>query len=206
MGLLDSATEERCSQSEDGNRRFVPDPGELAQRLRDGEPAAVQEFIRLTRGGVNALLQRHLSLEQPQEEVQRVLAGVLRAVRGGELRQPQKLWEFVVARVRMHIADWKTRHPGSEAPPRFRTQPTHLNEMERTLRKLSARELDALRRFYLLNQPEREILAATGMTEAEWRELRMNCKTEFRRLVEGKPGMSAWAGQSRRRAPLLRSA
>jgi len=111
-----------------------------------------------------------------------------------------------MTRVRLHITEWKSRHPAPEPLTGGRRYHAQVREMEKALRMLAGKEIEALRRFYVSNQAESEILAATGLSETEWRLLRTNCKTAFRRLLEGKPGVSVWAGQSRRRSALPRSA
>jgi len=202
MNSFDSYAEDRYGPRA-GDRQPVCDPVDLARRLESGDPAAAQEFSQYVEGGVCALLRRHLLLERPREEAEVVLRNAIQAIRRGELRRPEKLWEFLLSQVRRHIAEWKARHPAQEAPVRSDSAEAQVKVMASLLRQMSPRDLEALQRFYALNQTEGEILQATGMTKGEWHSLKAASKTAFRETTHG-TGRGPELPDRRPRSPWLR--
>lgn len=202
MDSFDSFAQDRHGPR-GADRKPVCDPVELARRLEGGDPAAVQEFSSYVAGGVCALLRRHLPLEKPHEEAEAVLAKAICAIRAGELPHPEKLWEFLLAQVRRHIAEWKARHPAQEGPPRSDIAEAQVKAMASLLRLMTPREIEALQRFYALNQTEAEILQATGMTKPEWQALKAASKTAFKEMAQG-TGRSAGPMERRSRSSWLR--
>jgi RNA polymerase sigma-70 factor (ECF subfamily) len=128
----------------------APD-AKLAEELRQGDPAAEEEFVRRFRPRVHAIAAVRLGDEEAARDLaQETLAIVLRAVRGGRLRRDESLAAFVHGTVRNLVQDHirsKARQPeivplpdglAAPLPPDHFESAERLRLVQRALRRLGS--------------------------------------------------------------------
>ncbi len=79
----------------------------LAERIHKGDPSAEEEFIQLFSEKIQAMmLTRTRDPEAAGELVQDVLVAVLRALRNGQVREPERLAAFVYGTARNLVSNY----------------------------------------------------------------------------------------------------
>jgi hypothetical protein len=153
----------------------------------------VCQLDALVSPGVLFLLAGALPAAELADRVHNIVVAIVRRIRDGELETPDGLLEFVRCVTKEHIAVCLFNHKkygdsrspaesgGSASPAagdsRAGGDSTML--MRRLLRELSARDREALERYYVLGQSEELILAELQLTQAEFRHLKSGVKMRF---------------------------
>jgi RNA polymerase sigma factor (sigma-70 family) len=137
------------------------DLARLAQRIRDGDPAAEEELVRQFGERVRVFVAMRLHDRETARDLgQEIMIGVLTALRLGQLREPERLAAFVygIARnlVNNHVRSGRA-HPSEPIGPELPAAPRDpVEELETGRRQELLR--GALAR---LNRAERGILLLT---------------------------------------------
>ncbi len=178
--LVDShsrVAEEIDSETPEGTPVAAPDRGMpddprsawpgLVARIRRSAADAESEFARMCRPGVHLLMKLNLSPIGLDSLVDETLAGAVREIRGGWLREPRHLAAFVRSVIDRHASP--ESRPGASDQARARARAA---EVERILRQFPPVERTWLLRFYAEGWSIERIVSESGMTVDEFLELR----------------------------------
>jgi RNA polymerase sigma-70 factor (ECF subfamily) len=150
----------------------------ILEGIRREECSAVEEMYGLLAQGVRWYLTHHLGPEEAEEKVLDVLLVVLRAIRYGSLREPERLLGFVAT---------VARRTAAAKPERRALVDRHsITVMKQLLSELSERDRDILTRFYLRNQTEQQICEELNVAETHFRLLKSRAKARFDELRQKK--------------------
>ena len=167
------------------------DYGVLAARIRQGDPAGVEELHRFLSRGVRFLVDRKVPASQADGCVQVVFDRVIGGLRSGALGESAWLVEYVHAHLETHIREIQGRRPPMEKGPSPTGQPPVTEEHRRIgedlLRDLAPGERQSLERFYAGGDDDRQTRRELGMPAAEFRALRARVRGRFRKLCRHDP-------------------
>ena len=172
---------------------------ELVRLIHLGDVEAMAELYDFISRGMRPYLSRQLEPQDFQDKLHDIFLEVLRAVRLGQLRDPERLMGFVrtVARRRVavyiHAATRNRREhveigtvfwlASSRRNPEREVIVQQQKEMvNQTLLRMSQRERDVLSRFYLQEQRQLQICSEMGLTETQFRLLKWRSKARFVQL------------------------
>jgi RNA polymerase sigma-70 factor (ECF subfamily) len=144
-------------------------------------------------------LSRQLGAQDAEDALQETLLVVVRAIRNGSIREPEKLAGFVqmvakrqafgVIGQRVHSrqkeAELDTGRHVSEAkqdPERDAMVQERAELMKRALGLLSPRDREILIRFYLREQTAEEVCRDMNLTETQFRLMKSRAKAKFGEL------------------------
>ncbi len=147
-------------------------PG-LVARVRRGDPRAAADLTRLCRPGVRLLLKLNLSAVGLDRIVEETIAGALEEIRSGWIREPRDLSAFVRTVIERLAPAPGSRGASDQARARRRS-----SELETALRAFPADEQIWLRRFYIEGWEAAQVIAASGMSEAAFSELRRRLRQQ----------------------------
>jgi DNA-directed RNA polymerase specialized sigma24 family protein len=68
---------------------------ELVDRIRAGDPSAMQELYQIFGRGLRLYLCRQLGMQEVEDKIHDTFVVVVQAIRNGELREPERLMGFV---------------------------------------------------------------------------------------------------------------
>ena len=176
---------------------------QLVEQIRVGDPAGMEELYRVFARGVRFYLCRQLGPQELDDKVHDTFLIVVKAIRRGELREPERLMGFVRTVVRrqvaahidhavqsrrdrvdvesgIHIVDSRS-NPEEVLVVKQRAQAVAL-----ALRSISGRDREILTRFYLLEQTQEEICHEMSLSETQFRLLKSRAKARFGELGKKK--------------------
>lgn len=168
--------------------RELPEPlpsasaTDYLNKIQAGDPAGITELYALFYRGVRFLLRRHLGPQSREAEIHEVLAAAVQAIRRGTLRDQPSVVQFVWAQLRSRV-EGQQRHESLHQPIA-----AHLVQaMQQFLLGLSRKNREALARFYLLGQPQKQICLQLKIGENQFRVLRGKAKAHFAESGKAKP-------------------
>jgi RNA polymerase sigma factor (sigma-70 family) len=195
------------------NPHQITDWASLVQRVKAGEPVAMEELYGIFAKGIRYFLLRNLGPDDLDDKVHDCFVIVTQAIRNGDLREPERLMGYVRTVVKRQIAgsidvavqqrrnrvefddslfsvtDWRD-NPESAVMNRQRA-----DIARRVLDGVSRRDREILKRFYVLEQPQEQICKEMDLTYNQFRLLKSRAKARFGEL--GKK-LAAGAGGSRK--------
>src|ERR1700730_14574560 len=134
----------------------------ISARIIDGirreECSAVEEMYCLLGRGVRWYLTRRLGPKEAEGKVFEVLLVVLRAIRDGSLREPDRLLGFVRTVTSRAAAE------GVKPDPKSPLDRHSIILMKKVLNELSEKDRNILIRFYLRNQTQQQICEELNVT------------------------------------------
>ena len=171
----------------------------LVGRIREGDPAGMEELYRKFSRGVRFYLCRQLGPQELDDRVHDAFLIVLQAIQRGELREPERLMGFIRTIVKRQVAahidsavhsrrDFQDLEPGGllpdegESPEESVISHEKVEIMETVLRSLSRRDREILTRFYLMEQTQEEICAEMDLSDTQFRLLKSRAKARFGEL------------------------
>jgi RNA polymerase sigma-70 factor (ECF subfamily) len=186
-----------------------PSWSRLVQRVREAEPAALEELYELFSKGIRFYLWRHLGPQDLDDRVHDAFLVVTQLIQSGELREPERLMGFVHTIVRRQVASQiddaaharrshfsqdalatlHDRHIGPEEAA-IRSQQQEL--AMRILRSIPGRDREVLVRFYLREQNPEQICHELDLSESQFRLIKSRAKARFGEL--GKARMAQRTG------------
>ena len=187
------------SELQEGPQPQEPSWSGLVDRVRAGEPAAMEELYAIFAKGVRFFLWRQLGTQDLDDKVHDVFLIITQSIQRGELREPERLMGYVRTVVRRQVAS----HIESAVHVRRNQVPLepmlslsdHQPDPERqvidrqnqdvamrVLGGLSKRDREVLTRFYLQEQTAEEICRELNLTETQFRLIKSRAKARFGEL------------------------
>ncbi|HVX67482.1 MAG TPA: hypothetical protein VHA11_12805 [Bryobacteraceae bacterium] len=153
----------------------------LVQGIQAGDDSSAGELGRLLEPGVRFFIARSLASVPVDEIARDVVLRVIRAIRDGELRDPERLLGYVRGVVQLRICGAGLGH---RRPARRDIED---GRMAGALSRLSGREREILKRFYVMGQAEDQILAEMSLSSTEFRQIKSAIRAELIRIRESCP-------------------
>ena len=197
--MADTQDPQRLRTAETRQTASPTDWAGMVQKIREGDPAGMEELYGKFSRGVRFHLCRQLGPQELDDKVHDTFLIVLQAIRRGELREPERLMGFIRTIVKRQIAahidsaiqgrrDLLDLEPGGslpdegESPEESVISHQRVEIMETVLRSLSRRDREILTRFYLLEQSQGEICAEMDLSDTQFRLLKSRAKARFGEL------------------------
>lgn len=173
--------------------------GELVARILSGEKAAESELVQRYSRGVLIILHRATGDQSVSEDLsQETFQLTLEKIRGGEVREPEKLSGFICSLARNLATDHYRRSRRSEQvddPEAVEmiaaTAPSQLDRVlqaeksrrvRQLLRELSERDREILRRFYIEEEDKDQICADLGLSSLHFNRVLHRARERYREL------------------------
>jgi len=193
------ATPIEPSGSAPGGAAPIPSWSTLVERVRAGEPDALEELYALFSKGIRFYLCRQLGPQDLDDRVHDVFLIITEAIQSGDLREPDRLMGYVRTVVRRQVAAQIDRavhirrHQTSletgivirdrEADPERRAIiEENMTVAMRILNSIPKRDREVLIRFYLKEQPALDICREMNLTETQFRLIKSRAKARFGEL------------------------
>ncbi len=179
----------------------VEDPSwpALVERIRNGEPSAMEDLYRVFSKGVRFYLCRQLGPQDLDDKVHDIFLIITQSIRNGELREPERLMGYVRTIVRRQVAahidsmvqarrnqlDLDSGLALSDhqpSPERSLIDQQNTSLAKRILNSLQKRDREVLIRFYLKEQPPTQICREMRLTETQFRLIKSRAKARFGEL------------------------
>ena len=164
--------------------------------IQRGDPAGEETLYRTLLRGARKFLQRRLGTQDVDDRVHDVFLIVAGAIRRGDVRHPEHLMAFVrtvlyrqlnlaigeVIRCRNSSGDLSetAQLTAAELTPEQRAIARQkVTIMEEMLREMSDRDFEVLSRFYLREQPPKQICTEMGLTQIQFQLLKSRAKARL---------------------------
>jgi RNA polymerase sigma factor (sigma-70 family) len=165
-------------------------------RIRSGDPSAMEELYAVFSKGVRFFLCRHLGMQELDDKVHDTFLIVVQAIRRDELRDPERLMGFVRTVVRRQVAahihnsvharrDCLDAECGAQLAD-LRQNPEQrvfseqkLRLMRQVLNQIDGKDKEILIRFYLKEQSQERICSDMKLTDTQFRLLKSRAKARF---------------------------
>lgn len=169
---------------------------DLVGRIQSGDDRGMEELYALFAKGIRYFLCRQLGPQEVDDKVHDTFLIVVRAIRRGDLREPERLMGFVrtvtrrqvaasidrIARRRRRLTEIDAslpvsdRRPGPEERAESRQKVAIMKE---SLLAMSDRDREILVRFYLREQTQEQICREMDLTETQFRLLKSRAKARL---------------------------
>lgn len=179
------------------------DWAKLVKRIHAGDEGGMEELYRLFAKGVRFYLCRQLGGQEIEDKIHDTFLIVVRAIRRGDLREPERLMGFVRTVLRRQVAahidhlvhrrrdhinlDVNSRVADARRNPEqsaaFREK---IALMVDVLREMSERDRNILTRFYLQEQSQEQICDEMKLTDTQFRLLKSRAKARFGEIGQRK--------------------
>jgi len=179
-------------------------PGEpswsvLVERIRQGDPAGMEQLYAVFAKGVRSFLWRQLGPRDLDDKVHDIFLIVTQSIRRGDLREPERLMGYVRTVLRRQVAAYIEEaiharrnevevEPGlyltdrQISPERIILERQTQEVAMRLLRSLPERDRNVLTRFYLEEQPAEQICREMDLTETQFRLIKSRAKARYGEL------------------------
>ena len=168
----------------------------LVAQIKTGDDAGLERLYQVFSRGIRYYLCRQLGPEELEDRVHDSFLTVVHAIRKGELREPERLMGFVRTIVRRQVATYidqavhKRRDQieiepnvtvvdSKEDPEEQAIARQKVELMKAVLRTLSPRDREILERFYLKEEPQKQICREMDLSETQFRLLKSRAKARF---------------------------
>ncbi len=175
----------------------------MVEQIRAGDPAGEEALYRNLAAGARLFLQRRLGPQDVDDRVHNVFMIVVRAIRRGELREPERLMGFVrtvlnrqlglaisgLVRTREHSIHLDSARHLTATEPSPEENALSIQKvalMKQGLKELSQREFEMLTRFYLREQSPEQIQRQMQLTPTQFNLLKSRAKAKLTDLVRHK--------------------
>lgn len=175
----------------------------VVDQIRHGDPAGEEALYRNLLSGARLFLQRRLGTPDVDDRVHDLFLTIVETIRGGELREPERLMGFVrtvlyrqlsldvsrLVKSRETTSGIETvaQAASSERTPEQQTlDEEKIALMKRVLREMSDRDFEILTRAYLREQPAERICADMALTPTQFQLLKSRAKARLSELMQRK--------------------
>jgi RNA polymerase sigma-70 factor, ECF subfamily len=157
---------------------------EVVRKIRAGDAAGIEDLYRALSDGVRASLIELVGAQSAEDWLHEILIVVLEAVRGGQLREPDRLMGFVrtvakrsvvahirnaTAQRRRFVPEAEVQAPSKQSPDAGIAERERIEKIRNVLRSLSARDREILERFYFKEQAAEQICGEMRLTVTQFR-------------------------------------
>lgn len=177
---------------------------ELVRRVRNDEPAALEELYRVFTRGIRFYLWRQIGAQDLTDRLHDIFLIVTESIRSGELREPERLMGYVRTVVRRQVAGhihsrreqrqkWSQLDfspvPDHRPNPEYRVIRRQHSEMARRIMgSLRQREREVLTRFYFEEQSADQICREMELSQTQFRLLKSRAKARLTQLCRSRIG------------------
>jgi RNA polymerase sigma-70 factor (ECF subfamily) len=190
-----------------GPRKFdeQSSPAGLVARIRNGDRGAEEELIARYSRGVALILRRSASVAAAVEDLyQEVFLRAVEKIRGGEVRDPQRLSGFICGLARNLAIDYFRRRtsqaeslvgsghdiPVPDQSPSPLAQVLQIEDARRIRQVLtelpSERDRQVLHRFYISEEDKDRICVDLKLTSLQFNRVLHRARERFRELYESR--------------------
>jgi RNA polymerase sigma-70 factor, ECF subfamily len=172
---------------------------QLVERIRRGDPSAMEDMYQLFSTGIRFLLYRQLGPQDLDDKVHDVFVIITQAICNGDLREPERLMGYVHTVVRRQVAshidravymrrnrvDVDFQESVSDQrpnPEREAIERENLGLAMRILKSIPKRDREVLTRFYLNEESAEQICQQMGLTGTQFRLIKSRAKARFGEL------------------------
>lgn len=170
--------------------------GDVARRVAAGDPEAEAEVCRRIAPRLRLYGLRHLRSGAAADDlVQQVLLMTLEALRGGRLREHEKLAHFVLGMARMTVLELRRRTKRREAllrvygavlaPPAPEAPRIDRERLGRCLQSLKERDRSVVVQTFYDERTGSDVAGFLGVSEANVRVIRHRALQQLRSCMEG---------------------
>jgi RNA polymerase sigma-70 factor (ECF subfamily) len=175
-----------------------PDWSAVVARIREGDQSAEVELYRVFSRGIRFFIMRQLGPDGLEDNVHNSFIETLRAIRRGQLQDPQRLMGFVRTIVRRKIAEsigmrviersrlcsfeepFVANIPTSKATPEaLAIEKERVQQVRAAVAKMPGRDRDILTRFYVMDQSKEQICEEMKLTETQFRLIKSRTKAKL---------------------------
>jgi RNA polymerase sigma-70 factor, ECF subfamily len=175
-----------------------PDWSAVVARIREGDQSAEVELYQVFSRGIRFFILRQLGPEGLEDNVHNCFIETLRAIRRGQLQDPQRLMGFVRTIARRKIGDsigvrvversrlcsfeepFVANIPTSKATPEALViERERLQHARVAVAKMPRRDRDILTRFYVMDQSKEQICEEMKLTETQFRLIKSRTKAKL---------------------------
>jgi RNA polymerase sigma-70 factor (ECF subfamily) len=169
----------------------------LVRRVQAGDPEAETQLFRRMAPRIRLYGLRHLRDAYAADDLtQQVLVTTLEALRGGRLREPEKLAPFVLGTCRVMVIEMRrtsqrrerlleTFGPGLVPPASVPAPLLDHHQLERCVRDLKERERTVVMMSFYDEQTGAEVAGMLGISEANVRVIRHRAIHQLRACMGG---------------------
>ena len=201
-----SERDSRCCYNSGMSRS--PSAAEIAERVRTGVPGAEEELYERYRRGIAVLLRQMTRTPEDAEDLfQETFRLALTKIRAGELREPERLPQFLNGLAR-NLARYQYRKQDRRGDESFEAvDPVHLaipeGQYEALRRQQKAaltravleelpnsRDRELIYRFYIAEDEKNEICSALGLSSLHFNRVIFRAKQRYRELYRKIAGAS----------------
>ena len=171
----------------------------LVERIRAGDPSAMEELYAVFAKGVRFYLWRQLGPQDLDDKVHDVFLIITQSIQKGDLREPDRLMGYVRTIVRRQVAahidtavqsrrNQVSIEPGMTVrdrgldPERMAIDRQSLDLAIRLLSSLPVRDREVLIRFYLKEQTPERICSEMDLTDTQFRLIKSRAKARYGEL------------------------
>jgi RNA polymerase sigma factor (sigma-70 family) len=167
----------------------------LVSQIKKGEEAGMEQLYKVFQRGIRYHICRQLGPQDLDDRLHETFIVVVKAIRRGDLREPERLMGFVrtVAQrqVAAYIEQAIQKRKDAELEQGFFVTDRRLNPEEAavvqqkaaliqdSLAAMSKKDKEILVRFYLKEQPQEKICEEMDLTETQFRLLKSRAKAKF---------------------------
>jgi RNA polymerase sigma-70 factor, ECF subfamily len=172
---------------------------QLVERIRRGDPSAMEEMYQLFSTGIRFLLYRQLGPQDLDDKVHDVFVIITQAICNGDLREPERLMGYVHTVVRRQVASHIDRavylrrnrvdvdfqesvSDHRPNPEREAIERENLDLAMRILKSIPKRDREVLTRFYLNEESAEQICQEMNLTGTQFRLIKSRAKARFGEL------------------------
>jgi len=178
-------------------------PAELVRRILAGEKRAEDELVERYARGVQLVLRQSAADSDVEDIYQETFCLVLQKIRGGEVREPERLSGFIVSVARNLMIEHhrrssrqQAREEPADAAAVYSPEPSQLDRLLLEERKLLARRVLAampserdrtvLFRFYIADDDKERICEDLGLSSNHFNQVLFRARERYRHLLEDK--------------------
>jgi RNA polymerase sigma-70 factor (ECF subfamily) len=157
----------------------------VVDRIRCGDEAGVSDLYAAVTNGPCVHFLRSVDPQSAEDRLHELLVIVIEAIRGGRLREPDRVMGFVrtiarrqmvaeiraatTRRRRFVASEVELRASLDQSPEAGAAQRETFETITKVMRRLSARDREILRRFYLDEQAPAQICGEMNLTSTQFR-------------------------------------
>lgn len=187
---MSSISTQAGSQRTEGaaNPPVTHDWAGLVSRIRNGEPAGLEQLYLTFGHGIRFHLSRHLSRANLEARFQEAFSILVRAIQRGDVLEPERLPGFIRTFLRGLVADSCESAENRElTDEQTRVIEQKAAGIRAVLEQFSAQDREPLIRFYLQEKTLEQVCQELTLTQAQFSRLKSRAQAQFFKIGNKKP-------------------